>query len=93
MLTVWKYTLKITDEQIIKLPEVAEPLSVQMQRDSLVMWWLVETDPQKLPTGEGVDVEVIICGTGKPVPEDCRHGKYVGTVQVTDTFVIHVWVK
>ncbi len=50
MSVIWKYDLKVTDEQVLDLPEGAQILSVQQQAGSLLagsplqLWALVDPD-------------------------------------------------
>lgn len=69
--TIYKYRLKITDEQDIAMPFTAEVLSVAMQRGELCVWALVNP---------GLMLEnrrFHIAGTGHPAPI----GRFIGTVQ------------
>lgn len=87
--TIWKFPLKIIDEQGITLHEGAEFLSLQMQRGQPCLWFLI--DPNQ-PTAF---VLVRIYGTGHHV--DDTPGKYLGTFQriygsADTTFVGHVFM-
>lgn len=92
MLTIWKYELKIETEQIIKVPETADFLTVQLQDGHPVMWCLIDKD------ADLIDVEVIMKWTGQDAT-DVKLGKYVGTFQlyVLNSLdygsVSHVFVK
>jgi len=63
--TIHKYELEITDVQTIEMPVGSEILSIQEQRDHLVLWAIVYNDvldqlePHKF----------YVVGTGNPVPE------------------------
>lgn len=72
MPTIWKYDLEIDDRQIVEMPEGAELLSVQMQRDRLRLWALVD------PIAHKVAHNIIVHGTGHPVGDV---GLFIGTVQ------------
>ena len=83
---IWKWTIRLVDEQTIHVPVGASPLDVQVQGDHLVLWALVDaTAPSELRT-------VRIVGTGNPVQDD--PGVYVGTVQIHGgSLVWHVFME
>lgn len=84
MRTVWKFPLEVTDRQTIPMPEGAVIRHVaQDWMDDISAWVEVESD-SSMPT---VDVNIVITGTGHPIPED---GEFVGTV-LAAPFVWHVW--
>jgi len=63
--TIWKFPLKIVDEQEIETPELWNPLSLQVQK--------VAPDTQK------VRRKIKCFGTGHPIPAPLT--KYLGTCQ------------
>jgi hypothetical protein len=74
--TIWKYPLKITDEQTIDIPAYGEILSVQVQDSTPCIWVLVnpivETEPRHFE----------IYGTGNPFEVDLgEHREFIGTFQ------------
>ena len=70
---IYKYPLRVTDEQDIEMPQNAVPLTVQDQHATLTLWVLVDTEqPTRART-------IHIVGTGHPLPT--VHGSYIGTVQ------------
>ena len=71
---VFKYPLQVVDAQGLWLPIGAEILSVQMQGDQLQLWALVD---ERLT--ETFHTEIVIVGTGHPVPEV---KKFLGTFQM-----------
>ena len=83
MKTIYKYPLKLDDEQTIKLPAYSKPLTVQVQHGIVTLWALVDD------RNEAKEYHVRIHGTGNPAtsadPKD-----YLGTVQL-DGFVWHVF--
>lgn len=86
-MNVYKYELKITDEQIIRLPFAAEILTVQMQRDKCCLWALVD------PMNECEERTICIYGTGHPVPNKIRL-KYISTFQIQHLgLVFHAFEK
>jgi hypothetical protein len=80
--TIWKYTLGISDAQILALPKGATILSVAEQYGEVTLWALV--DPDK----ELEHRLFYIFGTGHPVPN--TPGTFLGTVQIRD-LVWHVF--
>ncbi len=76
MKTIWKFTLRETDIQSVKMPRGAEVLTAQFQGDILCLWAIV--DPAK-PTDERT---FEIFGTGNPFPIGMGvDRKFIATVQ------------
>ena len=74
MKTIWKVNFQIADVAYFKAPPDAEMLSVQMQRNEAMLWFLCS------PHLGSVTHTIRVFGTGQPVPDnDCL--KYIGTVQ------------
>lgn len=84
MITIFKYELRITDEQKIDLPKGAIILSVQMQGDTLCLWAMVDTD-NKLESRS-----IAIIETGDPCW--CPNWNFIGTIQ-GPVFVWHVFIE
>lgn len=62
MSEIWKYELRIADEQILEMPEGAELLHVAEQHGTLNLWARV------IPTGQDIERRVILIrGTGTPI--------------------------
>ena len=82
MKRIYKYPLKLTDEQTLMIPDGAKALTVQLQGDVMQMW--CEVDPSKEPGSYAVE----ICAT--------RHETstlaYLATVQ-QGPFVWHVFTS
>jgi hypothetical protein len=88
MKTIWKQILKITDIQTITVPEFSKILSVQMQGDSLCVWYFVpDMNTQVIEA-----VTFLILGTGNPYSGWIEPYKFLGTIQ-KDSFVGHVFYK
>lgn len=68
---IFKYPLKITGKQSIKIPRNHRILSVQVQDGILCVWAAVE------PEGCTVFREFLIVGTGCDMPEE----EHIATVQ------------
>ena len=82
---IFKYTLELQGVQTIKIHKNAQFISVQNQGEQLVVHAIIDTAyPQ-------MDYEFSIFGTGDVLPE--KLGTHIGTTQLLDTFVWHVFVK
>lgn len=89
MRTIWKFPLKVTDQQGILVPKGAVPLRVDRIdtshfRGEVFMW--MEIDPEE---EEKVFQLVTIHGTGHNLAED--RGRYLNTFFI-DNLVFHVYV-
>jgi hypothetical protein len=86
---IYKYQLSIADIQSISMPEGAEILTVQVQRDIPCLWALV--NPERTNTERRIET----FGTGLPVRSDMGvERKYVGTYQVhSGDLVFHVFER
>jgi hypothetical protein len=82
--TIWKFPLEITDRQIIG--PVARVLSVGLDPAGVLCIW-AEVIPDDT-AGQG-EAEVVIVGTGNPLP--FWKGSFVGSVTMAP-FVWHVYV-
>jgi hypothetical protein len=82
MKTIWKFTLKTTDEQVIEMPRGAKLLTVQMQDNRPQLWALVDSvKPNEQRT-------IATFGTGNPAED----GEYIGTYQMRGgELVFHVF--
>jgi len=77
MITIWKYPLEVTDNQIVMMPKNAKILTVQVQRGQPCLWALVDAGQKQGPR------MILTVGTG----EDAAHvagRNYVGTYQLFD---------
>jgi hypothetical protein len=86
MNTIWKWKLELqTGNQItLDMPQYAEVLTLQRQRDDLCLWAAVDT------TAPICKRTFTIYGTGHPMPDDT--GMYIGTFQEADgSLVFHVF--
>lgn len=71
---IWKFKLKITDDQFIEVPVGAQLLTVQMQGDDCCVWVLCKEDAHNELR------RIAIYGTGNPMPEN--PGNYLATFQL-----------
>lgn len=90
MTTVWKYELKMAEEQSIEMPDGAKILSAQMQAGQLMLWALVDTEHAKAGRMIG------ILGTGQPAAHwmNWPNARFISTVQITGSIsvlVLHVF--
>lgn len=86
--TIYKYVLKVTDHQEVTLPVGATILSVQVQREAVCLWAMVDPEEEM-----GKDHTIEIYRTGHPVehPEGLH---FIGTVQLLDgRLVFHVFER
>lgn len=93
METIWKYKLQITDEQEVEMPAFADILTVQkgQDEDDIFLYAIVN------PEAEKETREILIFGTGNPLPSDVHFDVncvYIGTVQTHNhNLVWHVFEK
>ena len=84
--TIWKFPLKLEDEQTIEVPGgyAATMLCVQLQRGPC-LWARVNTDARPCP------VTILMRGTGFALAGD--EGAYLGTVLIEGgVFMTHVFM-
>jgi hypothetical protein len=88
MKTIYKYELKIEGTQSIDCPYEMTPISVGCQNGKLVLW--AEVDKRVAATRF---CAVYIYGTGHPMPDDSdsAYEKFLGTVQMPNGLVWHVY--
>lgn len=80
--TIWKFKLALADRQMISLPHEFRILHVGVDPMGLIcLWAAVKKGSAKR------DVEIIIVGTGNPLP---HVGSFLGTVKFTP-FMWHVF--
>lgn len=85
MKTIWKYPLKVVDDQIIYMPLHAEILTIQMQNDIPCLWALVSSIADKEKR------HIRIHGTGHQVSLTDKL-KYISTFQMNNgLLVFHVF--
>jgi len=91
---IYKYELKITDNQMINTGKsLAFPLSVAEQHGKLMLWAMVE-DSVSLGGDEHHVISVHIVGTGNPFHAPTGvYGQHIGTVVMTNGLVWHVFAE
>ena len=88
MFTIWKYPLSPREVQDLSMPDGAEILTVQTQKEQVCLWAKVDPQAPKVIRTFGV------FGTGWEIVTTASM-RYIGTVQLEDgDFVYHVfeWV-
>jgi hypothetical protein len=86
VITIYKYELKVTDNQVVEIHDEHKILNAQLQDGRICMWVGVDTDTKKVP------VNVKLVGTGNPIDQKELEGyDYLATVQ-EGFFVWHVFV-
>lgn len=86
MKTIYKYPLRVVEEQIITVYEDATFLSVQEQRNEVFLWAEVDTD------NSFEERKIFIYGTGHPQTKNDL--TYLGTVQQSlFQLVWHVYLE
>jgi hypothetical protein len=85
--TIWKYTLDVLDEQVIRMPRGAQVLTIQAQHNRPQIWALVSPDA-------ALEARTFACfGTGHPF-EGGSSLAYLGTYQIeAGALVFHVFER
>lgn len=87
MKTIWKFTLQVNDQQSILMPEGAEILCVQTQRDEACLWALCDSEAPKTRKRH-----FAVRGTGHPCGVEITVEGYIGTVQFEGgALIFHVF--
>lgn len=86
---IWKYPLRVTDIQTVKMPQSSRILCVQEQHGQPCLWALV------FPHMENVSRFIEIIGTGHPIEQDGKNARtYIGTFQLHNgELVFHVFER
>lgn len=87
METIWKYELSLDKCQQIKAPAGWKPMSVQLQRNTLCLWAVVDTN-NKLCSNK-----VWLHITGEALPDRPVDRVFVGTIQMPSGIVYHVFAE
>lgn len=74
-MTIWKFPLKITDYQLVVMPECAQILSVQMQYGTLCLWALVNQDWPLKGTGNNHSWDRASCFGRTGLYRDSSNGR------------------
>ena len=85
MKTIWKFPLKMVENQSVEMPSDAKILSVQIQFEEPMMWCLVEPDKPKIFR------EIRIIGTGNEIERQFE-GIYIDTIKVSGgNYIFHIF--
>lgn len=90
MRRIYKYQLNPQmDKQSLHMPEGAEVMSIGVQGEAICVWAMVQVDPTPVASFR----EFIIKGTGMEIDFPWKAYKFLGTVQMKDGLVWHVWMS
>lgn len=88
-MTIYKYPLRVDDQQAITLPAGSRVLTVQAQNEAPCIWALVNPELDAL---ERHDFRTL--GTGHPFPDAAEWPTYLGTYQLRGgDLVFHVFTR
>lgn len=85
-LTIYKYPLKLVDQQVLILPMGSSMLSFHNQNEVPTIWVRVDTDVTQFRKWR-----IAICGTGHPAPDEAHF--FIGTAQFANGLVWHCFAK
>ena len=84
MKTIHKFQIDVVGAQTVFMPDGAEILAVQVQRNRPCIWALVD------PAAPIIEYTIFTHGTGHTVNENA--GRYIGTYQLDGgAFIAHVF--
>jgi hypothetical protein len=84
---IYKYPLRIADEQYIPIADTSRILAVQVQQGELVLWAIIDIDTMD----DGGRTLILCRGTGHDFTGDER--EYIGTVQTHDGALVWHFFK
>lgn len=88
---IFKYALKIQDEQTLELPVGSQILSVAEQRGKMVVYALVAVTDENMSK---MKVKILIKGTGHVISENISEFKFLGTVKLMGgDLMFHVFYR
>ena len=86
MEVIWKFPIKVTDEVTLEVPEGAQILSIQVQKEVPCLWAKVNPENPKKR------MKIRIYGTGHEYQE--ISGVFIGTFQMQGgSFVFHAFLE
>lgn len=89
MITIHKFPLEALDDQFIRIGGLIEVLSVESQREEIVLYVLRHDD---IEDERGVSIRIV--GTGHPMRKDDLEYKFLGTVKLLEgDLMFHVFYK
>lgn len=88
---VFKYIIPIEDKSEIELPVSSKILSVESQRDNIVLYALVAMTDEIMTRKR---IKILVKGTGNLITESMNEYKFLGTVKMyNNTLMFHVFCK
>lgn len=85
MITIYKYPIRIADEQSVQMPKGAKIIRADTDLDGVPCIWA------KVDTNRDPEFRLVfVHGTGHPIPSG---REYVGSFKHEDRFVWHVFTK
>jgi hypothetical protein len=90
MSRIFKYQLKVTDSQRIMLPYGSKVLSVENQKETIVMYAIVDEEQEHM-----ANIGVRIAGTGHKIEQHIiMDYRFLGTVKMLNgDLMFHVFVE
>lgn len=94
METIWKFPIKIQDEQLVEMPKRSIILTVQIQGPEPYIWAIVNDDAKI------INRKIRLAGTGTELPNVMAHARayhtnaraYIGTIQLIEgNLIYHVF--
>ena len=86
MKRIFKYELEVAEHQVLKLPKGSHFLSVESQKDNIVLYAVVDDSQPNT-----VDLSIKVVGTGQDVSNMEDFG-FLGTVKLwNDSLMFHIF--
>jgi len=83
---IYKFMLKIQDEQQVELPAYSEVLKVNEQNGNMCLWAIVDVNEKTI-----VPLKINIYGTGSTIGEQMFKHNYLDSVLMNDGLVWHIF--
>lgn len=92
MTKVWKYVFPRNIHEVpMQIPAAGKILSVQSRNRDIVMWVQVPSTEEKQHQNSSVARYFQLIETGKVIEVDDSMLQYIGTVQVNEGYVLHIF--
>lgn len=91
---VWKFDIGVPDTHCrswVFLPDGAQPISVGLQEDAMVLWALVPDDAWDNDTLDEHRHRLIVANTGAVIASFPEAAKFLGTLTTDNGIVWHIW--
>lgn len=90
MQTIWKYTLKSQEYQLIEMPHSARVISAEEQFGEIVVYAVIELPNTSIPWNR----EFVVLGTGHETEHDLNEYHFLNTVKLENgALMFHVFHK